>query len=47
MTVLGFPQENIVEEGKWWIRIFQVEGLVFLKINKSIGVFQRPFSDPG
>lgn len=35
----------MVEEGKWWMRIFQVEGLVFLKINRGI-VFEIPISSP-
>lgn len=36
-----------MEEGKWWMRIFHVEGVVFLKVNKSMGVFQRLASNPG
>lgn len=35
-----------MEEGKWWMSILQVEGLVFLKMNGST-FFQGPISNPG
>lgn len=46
VTCLRFSQENVLEEGKGWIRIFRVEGLVFLKIYASAGVFRRPIGNP-
>lgn len=47
LTYLSFSTRQCMKEGKWWIRIFQVKGLVLLKGNKSTGVFQRPVSNPG
>lgn len=32
VTCLRFSQESVVEEGNSWVGIFQVKGLVFLKI---------------